>query len=72
MHLLVITRKIDHDDPRVGFVSAWANELKKSLKFLTIIAWQESRPEADWENIRLDSYYFETKCPKCGAICDVE
>ena len=26
----------------------------------------------DWENIRLDSYYFETKCPKCGAICDVE
>ncbi|OGY44920.1 MAG: hypothetical protein A2729_04020 [Candidatus Buchananbacteria bacterium RIFCSPHIGHO2_01_FULL_39_14] len=55
MHLLVITRKIDHDDPRVGFVSAWANELKKSLKFLTIIAWQESRPEADWENIRLIS-----------------
>ncbi|MBU4360831.1 glycosyltransferase family 4 protein, partial [Patescibacteria group bacterium] len=53
MKLLFFTRKIDKQDPRVGFVSDWVDELAKNLDFLYILVWQKSLAENLPENVKL-------------------
>ncbi len=53
MKLLFFTRKIDSQDPRVGFVSDWVNELARQLDFLYILVWQKSKTENLPENVKL-------------------
>ena len=53
MKLIFFTRKIDRNDPRVGFVSDWVNELANQLDFLYILVWQKSRAEGLPKNVKL-------------------
>lgn len=53
MKLLFFTRKIDKNDPRVGFVSTWIDKLSQQLDFLYILTWQKSRVEGLSPNVRL-------------------
>ncbi len=43
MRLLFFTRKIDKNDPRVGFVSGWITSFSYEVDFLYILTWQKSR-----------------------------
>ena len=54
MNLLIITRKVDENDSRVGFFNAWLYEFSKRTETLHVIAWQESASkELPRDNIKL-------------------
>ena len=44
MHWLMITRKLDPDDSRAGFVMRWIEELAARLEHLTIICQETAHP----------------------------
>jgi len=55
MKLLIITRKIDHTDSRVGFFSQWVHSFAGKVDQLIVITWQQSAFEKFPENVQLIS-----------------
>lgn len=55
MKLLLITRKINNRDSRVGFFSHWIDAFAKEVESLIVITWQESSSELLPHNVRLIS-----------------
>ena len=55
MHLLIITRKIDAADPRVGFFTDWLKRFAQNLDRLSVITWQTSETSDLAENIKVYS-----------------
>ena len=53
MKLLFFTRKIDKNDPKVGFVSDWIEKLANEVGFLYVLVWQKSNAENLPRNVRL-------------------
>lgn len=55
MNLLFVTRKIDTNDPRTGFVKGWQEKFAESLKLgkgkLHIIALEKSDFSSEWNNV---------------------
>lgn len=42
MNLLIITRRIDQHDDRMGYFSGWLNALSKQTEHIYVLPWQES------------------------------
>lgn len=55
MRLLMITRKIDPHDERVGFVSDWVKKLAGRVDTLIVITWQPSRTDGVPSNVEIIS-----------------
>ena len=53
MKLLFFTRKIDKNDPKVGFVSDWVEKLANEVGFLYVLVWQKSDAENLPKNVKL-------------------
>ena len=53
MRLLMITRKIDQSDERVGFFSDWVKKIAAHVEHLTVITWQPSSAEGLPGNVSL-------------------
>ena len=53
MKLLMITRKVDAADSRVGFVVGWVNALAKNLDTLYVLCWQPSKTDQLNANVEL-------------------
>lgn len=64
MKLLMITRKIDKNDDRIGFVVDWVNKLASQLDFLLVLCWQPSNPPGVASNVEIINLTAKNKLKK--------
>ena len=55
MNLLLLTRKVDTKDERVGFVTDWILELAKNLRQLVIICQEKGDVSGMPKNVEIHS-----------------
>src|SRR3989338_3475375 len=53
MNLIVITRKVDKNDSRAGFMVGWLNAISERVSNLYVISWQEGSAGGLFKNVHL-------------------